>query len=256
MYSTDDLNLEEFPIVYKVLNGHQTLYAVGASHTNDWTDPQVQKIIDNWNEFLKETKRKDCLVLVEGGKRPIMADEKKALATNSEAGLITTLASKSKINTYSPEPPLNFELKTLEKRFSKVEIMYYYVGRMVQQWLRVDRPGVLEEYIYFDEYIKATGWKNIWNLKSFISEHDKRNNHKFDLDVCYDCLMEFDDKTIEVLKVSLIIRDEFIGNEIERFWKKGYNLFMLYGQSHTQSLQGRLEKLGSSSRIKMRPQSA
>src|SRR3972149_2539638 len=84
----------KYPYFYKIVKSNRHLYFLGPHHIFNPKDPQLKTIKKLWNEFLELKKKKNCIVLIEGGKRPILKSEKDAIEKHGEPGLMTLLANK------------------------------------------------------------------------------------------------------------------------------------------------------------------
>src|SRR5579864_9560582 len=118
------------PYSFSITKDNQFLFYFGANHSHNPEDKQYQMIQTFWMDFLEKTQGKDCLVLVEGGKREVRNSEEEAIHRGSEASFITLLASKENIDTFSPEPPEKLKFEELAKHFGKKEIVFYHFARM------------------------------------------------------------------------------------------------------------------------------
>ncbi len=245
----------EGPYFYKITNGKQALYYIGANHSYDPNNFQYDKIRNYWKEFLKETGRKNSIVLVEGGKRQTPKPEKDfgeddAIKEGGEADFITYLAFKEGIETESPEPDDEFELKELNKNFSLEEILYHRFVRTADQWNRLSEPKpdfweYVERFINRDK--KSAGRADFATPKElFIKLHNEHHpDHPFNE---YDqkCFHNDSNPSIEENKVasaSSIIRNVHITKEIVKLWQEGKNIFVVYGSGHAIVQEKALQKL-------------
>jgi len=229
------------PYTFNLSNKKQYLYYFGSKHTFDPVHPQFKKVDSFWKSFLQKTKGKNCIVLVEGGKRPILKTLKEATLTNGEMGYVTYLASGSKIDTFSPEPPMKYVYKFLEKHFSRQEIQYYFFARVCFQWNNMKRKPAFESYLkpFLLRDKKESGWKNfnfsIANMKKIHTKIFKIPFNENDKMFFYDVINPTTLKT-NINKVSRLedegMRDVYIVNQIEKLWKKGKNIFVIYGYGH------------------------
>lgn len=220
---------------YKVSGNNQELVFFGAKHSFDANNPQFKFLKKEWEIFLRQTGGKNCIVLVEGGKRPVMQSEKEAVENYGEAGFITYLAAKEGIERYSPEPSMKFEVLEILQSFPRERVIYYYFARTVSQWHRLVKKEEPEEYIkpFIDRYKKIKGLEDFdFSIDNFIRIHDATHNHKFDLDN-QKCFYE-DSNPFKsgVAEAVTKLRDVYIVGEIKRLWNQGKNIFIVYGASH------------------------
>ncbi len=239
-YKEYAVSMHTKPYTYSIDKGQQVLYYFGASHSNDPADPQFIQLKDFWSEFLNKTEGKQRIALNEGGLRKPLDDEKEAIINDSEAGLITSLATKNNILIESPEPTRLIDIGVLAEKYTKDQIQYYYFARMVYQWNRMNINQSFEEYI--DEFLKAdkelNGWKDfdfsLENMKQihknlFGGEFDERDSEFF-----YNIIKPTYRTTVIncFSQDQGVNRDSFIVKEIVKFWEKGNNIFIVFGEAH------------------------
>jgi len=229
-----------FPYIFQIKNKKQLLLYFGASHTHNSQDDQFDNIKKYWQDFLKNTKNKQCLVLIEGGQRKIYKNSNKAILNDGEAGYITYLSAQSNIEINSPEPPDNFVINKLLKKFSKNKIYYNYFANLILQWHRLDPVPNLEKYLgnYFYQDKHEFNWKDFeFSLDHMKKIHQDLFNKKFnplDEDFFYNITTPTEN-TCTINKVSQergLIRDVYIVEQIIKYWKEGKNLFIVFGFSH------------------------
>lgn len=217
------------PQFYSIIKGNQILFVLGsAAHSYDITHPQFKFIQDKWQGFLEKTKGKNCTVLVEGGKRPVINDLEEAIRQAAEGGFITSLAAKSGVEITSPEPDEVDEVDSLLKKFSKDQIMFYYFNRLVIQWHNANKPMGFKAYIqrYLDNYKYILNWKNYdFSIDHFKKMDGQSNAYK------------------EVEAASVKIRDDYILKKSFELWESGQNIFIVYGGGHTQNWEKKLRTL-------------
>jgi len=231
----------EVPYIYKIQNKNQFLYYFGEKHSFNPDDAEWIKAKELWNEFVKNTENQKRIVFVEGGVIKAKENEAKAVSEAGGTGLITFLASKDGVNVYCPEPDRKYERTNLEKSFSKEEIQYYYFARLVAQWWRKQeqRPE-FEEYI--NPYLKRDKETSGWNDFDFSLDNMKKVHKKlFGIDFDLNDKKFFQDITTPVILKTVInkvcrtcstMRNEYIVNEILKYWNQGYSIFVEYGASH------------------------
>jgi len=229
----------DYPYIYCINSStnSQTLCFLGTHHIYDPYHPQIGKIKKSWFKFLKKKiDKNNCIVLTEGGIRPIESSEKDAILKHGEAGLMSFLSHKACIRNISPEPDEKFEIKELEKQFSKEQIEYYYFARTVLQWNKLKVKPEFNSYIrrYLDRDKLITGWENFdFSVSNLISIHNKRHDHDFDPTECERCVYKFSNPSQNpVASASSHIRDEHIVNEIIKLWEAGKSIFIVYGSGH------------------------
>ena len=236
----------KYPYFFKITRGNQSLHFLGPNHTFDPKNHQIKTIRKYWNGFLKDTNKKDCSVLIEGGERPVEKSENIAIKKHGEPGFTTFLASKEGVKAFSPEPDSKDITDKLLKNFSKEEIMYNGFAGRTAQWNRlVDKPD-FNKYIgrFMKRNKKELRWKDFdFSLENFIRIHDKKHKHKFNKNN-YKCFnADSGPFKSRVSAASGVIRDTYIVSEIKRFWDEGKNIFIVYDSGHAIVQEPALKKL-------------
>lgn len=250
---TADMDTQK-PIPYLVRrdkNG-QHLFLIAINHLFHPDAPQYKKLPLLWREFLDLTNAKNCIVLVEGGLRPVCGSDEMAIMQQGEQGLVTNWASKVGIPVASAEPPDYAESKILLKTFTKDEVMYYYFARQIPQWHKIRPRPDFEQYIatVFERYKKALGWKDFdFSLENLKLIHEKLFHipfNKEDSDFFYDQHNPTIGKTV-IQKVAAACSSErnvHIAKEIIRYWSEGKSIFSAFGSSHVYRLEPIIQELG------------
>ncbi len=246
------------PYFFIIRNKRQVLYYFGAKHSYDPSHEQFLTLKNFWKDFIIETQNKNCIVLIEGSKRPIMDSEEEAIKRGGEVHFITFLAAKNNIETKTPEPDQKLENKELLKQFSKEEIIYYYFARTVSQWNR--HPQKPEFKTYIQPYLKKDEEVSQWPNFEFSLNHMKLiHKNLFGTDF-NELNSEFFNKIVNpTLTISIInkvaatssrFREIKILQEIEKLWKNGKNIFVVYGQGHAVVQEPVLKTLTKTLKIK------
>jgi hypothetical protein len=235
-----------YPYFYKIVKKDQFFYFIGPHHIFDPKDKQIKIIKEKWNEFLEVAKKQNCIVLVEGGERPILKTEKEAVLKHGEPGILTYLADKENVQVISPEPDEAEEIQVLSKKFGKEKTIYYYFARMVAQWNRFTKKPKFEKYLgdHLKTYEKMLNWKGFnFTIPHMIKIHDNIHDHKFDK-ANYDCFNnDSSPMNTNVCAASGRHRNLYILSVILDLWKKGKNIFIVYGSGHAITLEPALKKL-------------
>lgn len=241
-----------FPYLYHLSKGTQHLYFFGSRHTYDPHDEQIQKLEEFWADFSITTNGTQRVVLVEGGKRTVLDSKKEAIETGGEIQYAVLLAAQNGIPTESPEPPASHWFQVLASRFSKDVVAYYDFARVCYQWNQKDVRPTFE--LYVSNFLEANAQNSGWDDYDFSLEHMKKIHHEL-----FRTMFREDDKQFfhdiinPTTSFSVInevsraddegVRDTYILSEIERLWKEGKSLFIIYGQQHAVILEGALRNL-------------
>jgi len=244
-------NQYRVPYTYTISHNGQYLYYFGARHSFDPEHPQFPKLKMFWQDFLEETQKKNCLVLNEGGKRPLHPNEWLAISTGAEAGLITFLASKENIKTCSPEPSKKDEIGEWLNVYTKEEIEYYFFSRAICQWHRLLPQPDFNNYISRPllKHAKELGWKGFdFSLEHMKEIHKRlfRGNFNENDKQFFECIATPVYRTTIISQISNdldINRNSYIVNKIKWFWHSGKSLFVVYGSGHAIVQEPALRKL-------------
>jgi hypothetical protein len=240
------------PYIYKIKNGKQFLYYFGERHSFDPKHTQWPEQKKFWFDFVKKTEGQKRVAFVEAGRPSPKKTEEESISDAGGTGLVIFLATKQKMEICCPEPDRTFEMHELEKQFSREEIEYYYFARIVHQWGRIPEPKPkFEEYIvrFLERDKKESQWTNFdFSLDNMKIIHKKLFGKRFDLndsDFFRDLVTPVELKTIinKVSRASGDVREGHIVNEIHKYWKNGYSIFIEYGASHAVRQEPLLKEL-------------
>lgn len=237
------------PWFFTLIENNQWLYFLGISHESDPSHPQNNYIKEKWDEFLKLTEGLPRIVFQEGGLRDVSATEEEAITRDGEAGLIRYLSHKSNVEIISPELKKQDQLGLLTGKFERDAVAYFYFARTVDQWLRIKSDTSLELYIksMFGQTNNYKGWEDFdMSLENFKKLHKRFLGKEFDekdrmafnnaINPAKDPAKE---GTIinEVSQSLQRVRDEYILEQIDKYWSEGRSLFIVYGTSHAMRLE-------------------
>ncbi|MFZ2523157.1 MAG: hypothetical protein WAW92_02105 [Minisyncoccia bacterium] len=232
----------QIPYTYVIQKEGQYLYYFGSKHSFDSENPQFEEIRNFFNDFVSHTTRENSIVLVEGGERPIAKSEKEAIKEGAEMNFVTYLASKAERHVTSPEIPDQKRFELLHEHFSKEEIAYYCFIQVCWQWNTIETNTDFKKYIqvFLENNKKKSGWDDIdFSYENMIHIHERLFSTQFD-PRDKDFLSSILDPRLEtsiINKISAyddsVLRDNYILDEIDKYWKKGLSIFIIYGHSHT-----------------------
>jgi hypothetical protein len=229
------------PYTYIIKKNGQCLYYFGSRHSYDPLNPQFEDIRNFFNDFLKQSAKESSIVLVEGGERPVAASEKEAILEGAEMSFVTYLASKEDRHIASPEIPEYKRFELLHERFPKEEIAYYCLIQACWQWNNTDQKTNFKDYIqvFLRNNREKSGWNDIdFSYENMMRIHARLFKTDFDekdKDFLNSILDPRKDTSI-INKISSFddsgLRDNYILDQINMYWKKGLNIFIIYGDIH------------------------
>jgi len=233
--------LDKVPYAFSLQNNRQVFCYFGCNHTNDINHPQFNLLHDEWLIFLKTLHSKKTIVFYEGNvNEKHMSTWEESIKNFGESGAVVFLANKANIPIYRPEPTIEYESTELLKEYSKDELYCFYMIRGIVSW---QRKTERTDFGYFIErnikrYKDALMWKEFdFSFENITKIYKKIFNKDFTLDD-----KEFLRRAVaatyyvsslnEISRQSIKIRDFFILENIGKYWKEGYNIFIVYGSLH------------------------
>ncbi len=187
------------PYTYKIERDDQYLFYFGERHSFDPQDPEWEELKKFWEEFLSSTNSGKRIVFVEGGKRPVLPNEETAIKQHGGMGMITYLANKSGVETFSPEPNRQEEKIYLKNLYGSDQVEYYYETRMKHQRLKMSPSADDNEIKMLARQISPTLNNGITN---------------------------------QIARACSEYRDMYIVEKIKEYWNEGFSIFIQFGASH------------------------
>lgn len=226
---------------YIIEKNHQYLYYFGSEHSYDTASPQIENIRKFFNEFLLRTTKENSVVLVEGDERPFASSETEAIIDGAEMSFVTYLANKENRNVTSPEIPEQKRFELLHERFPKEEIAYYCFIQVCWQWNNTHEKKDFKDYVqvFLENNKKNSGWNDVcFSYENMMSIHKRLFNTEFypqDKEFL-GSILDQRKETSMINKISLFddsgLRDNYILDQIDMYWKKGLSMFIVYGYIH------------------------
>src|SRR3990167_3558914 len=222
------------PYAYQLSKNSQHLFYFGANHSCDPNNKQYPLLESFWTEFLKKTKGKNCIVLVEGSKRPVKNTKEEAITVaGAEGGFITFLAHQNNICTECPEPDKQhlFDHESLNQ-FSNDAIEYMDFAHCVQQFNRYKRVNLgLKFENYYQEYNQ---FNDLERMKKVHQDLFNTQFNPYDEKFIYEITNPVIQKTVinKLCRQVSIIRDNYIIEYINNLLREGKNIFIVYGCTH------------------------
>lgn len=231
----------EVPYFYLIKCAQQSLYYFGVKHTRDPHHPQFNLLLEKWQDFLFETALAKRIVFIEGrASTDQITTLEESINNRGETGAAIFLSNQEHIPFYRPEPETKYEVEELLKEFSREDIFYFYVSRAVGSSLRVssskDHTKILD--LKIKQYQNELQWSDFdFSRGNFEKIHQKIFNKKINFDD-KDFFIKISNPKLSETKINIItkkastIRNNFILNQIEKYWLEGYSIFIVYGASH------------------------
>ncbi|EKD96058.1 MAG: hypothetical protein ACD_24C00205G0002 [uncultured bacterium] len=227
---------------YVLSNHSQFLFYIGFKHSNDPTNPDFTTLDEYWSDFMFKTDGKDRIALVEGNIRRYFEDrDKSIIQAGGEGGYLTHLAVKNNIQVLCPELPKDSEINILLLDFTMEQIAYFFFARYMSfhpkfgDTLGFDNKSLLA---LLQKVVKASSGLDFdYSLDNMAKIHEKLFGTKLDTrDKGFfgQLLIPHENRTVinKVVNKVDYIRDNWIVGEIERLWKEGKSIFIVYGRTH------------------------
>jgi hypothetical protein len=238
------------PYVVTAPGDNQTLYFFGCRHSNDIGDPQNSAIEALWHEFAGQADS-DKIAFCEGGLRPIEASRDESIKKYSEPGLLTWLARQDGVEMVSPEPDETKEIEYLiSQGFNSSQMMTYYFGRQMYQWVKRDHINHDDWKAYATHYIGTYAklkplQSDPFSLQSVLEMFQHETGQPFSIDA-EDILYELSAPTSNsVSAASGTFRDISLLASITEAWQQHKSIFAVYGSGHAIVLEQALRNLAN-----------
>lgn len=242
-YKEEMIKRGESPFTLEIENDHQSLFYFGANHSRDPNNHQYPILRKYWRDFLDKTEGRDRIVLVEGILRIVGSKEEESIQNGSEGNVVTMWARDANIPIACPEPNVLELLEKVKEQFSIDELAYYLFAVAWKSWFRLVEPrdGIHSFVNYisraFDVLRNRPGWEGYdWSMENMRSIHKKLFGVDFDENIPHKVDItnpNIDDTVInKVARAESDIRDAHITSEIERYWKEGKSILIVFGAGH------------------------
>jgi hypothetical protein len=242
--------LHDQPYLIDVTRGNQRLVFFGSRHSNDVADRQVQEIETEWQRFIANHNNQK-LAICEGGIRQGEMAKDDAIKQYSEAGLLTWLAREANINIISPEPDANKEIAHLhEVGFDTPNIVTYYFGRQMYQWLKRDNKTQPDWRPYAEFFVSKhastmTSSDDHITLDAVLGMFEVATGKPFDAQAEALLYQVSDPSVNPVSAASGLYRDISLLAAIAEAWGARNDIFAVYGSGHAIVLEKALRRLGN-----------
>lgn len=220
------------PYIFTISKGAQHLYYFGANHSCEPTNEQYPLLENYWNDFLKATDGKNCIVFVEGSKRRLCATKEEAITqAGGEGGFMTYVAHKEHIPVICPEPDDQTLQRELLNYFGDDVITYRKFAQSVQQFHR---------YRKNDADLKFESFYRRYNLPSLdVMKDIHKKLFASDLDLEDELFfytitnpVTIDTIINKACRQASMLRDQYIVACIDKLMQEGKNIFIAYGCTH------------------------
>lgn len=231
----------EIPYFYIHRSKNQSIYYFGSNHSHDPNHPQFNLLKEKWNEFIDKSKKSERTIIVEAKENSNKETTfEKSIIKHGEVGAGCYLANESKLLLTFGEPKDDDIVNHLLKNFSKEEILLFFESIAISFWQKHRADRDIEEFLskHTNKYRKLLNWPELIISVEFINKIYKEIFNK-EMNIN-------DEETFSEINTPVIIksrinelsrsqskfRNEYILDQIEKYWGKGYNIFVIYGAGH------------------------
>ncbi len=227
------------PYTFEVRGKGKVLYYFGANHSRDPENIQWGVINEYWGRFIKEAGANRVVFLE--GPQFIFSEgksEEETIRQFGERGFVITRAIKENIAIHWADLQIQEEIKKLNEGFEKELVNYFIFARSAGAWLRAGTFGPFDSVIEKAAVSTAKRIEGAPSDSSYyaaihnkifgkpFSDSDARDLERAAAPINNDSIIN------DVARASSRLRNEHIVSEIEKFWLKGFSIFVLFGSGH------------------------
>jgi hypothetical protein len=254
-YTEIERNGITLPYIVETAHGGQRLLFYGSDHTNNPNSPQFSDLEQRWKIFISEAH--NPVALVEGHLDEVSeeetADRITSIVNGGESQFMVYLARRDGVPVHSPEPDRNWEATKLADEFGKDKVILYYFVRQLGLWNRYDEQGDIEAKAVdmLMHMARTYKWENVdFSIEGMQLLHQAVFDKPIDI---HDRQWLYDITTPTprghitnvIARRSGELRDEYLLDQIENYWREGQSLYVVFGSAHAVRLEPALSKLGN-----------
>lgn len=216
----------KFPYVLALAGEKGSLEYIGAKHTSDATDSQLDEIERRWGEFYP------TIALCEGRSRMYRFSSRPKTGHLSESELVRILANQNRIPLYTLEPEYEAEVEGLLEKFEARLVATYVTLRVYSSEARNAQGD--RDRLALSLMRKRTNVKGLRNTFSNLDELDAYWAEKFSDQPDWRTLSDTEQTSllVEVGNVSRQVRGEHMVRTIVELVGKGERVLAVVGASH------------------------
>ena len=229
------------PYLFHKTKENQILYYIGSKHIYDPTITDWNVIDHYWHKFRKLTESQKRITLVEGGNKRLKYRDPLKMREWGESYYLWSLAKKYNIEVTSPEPNRIEQMKYLNKRFSKIDIVTtLFVEQLCAYGVKTnDIDEIKANLSSFLHYLESKSmWnKDLFEIKTIANNFRKITGKRLDLED-HDFHKELGNPYLKNNLINKITykkssyRDKYILEKIKQLWQQHYSIFIIYGKNH------------------------
>jgi hypothetical protein len=229
------------PYFYNIKFDKQLLYYFGVNHSQDPNNPQYNLLMEKWNEFVSGSNGMKTAVIIESFEISTQEDSmEKYIQRYGERGAGVYLANQNKSMLVFGEPGTKKVVAHLLKKYSKEEVLLFFESIAINFWYNSKIEKSLQEFLssHTDKYRRFLNWPDLVISTDLIKDIYKKI---FDQELNIEdekifsritSPVDIGSKINELSRSQSEYRNEYILDQIEKYWNEGYNIFIIYGAGH------------------------
>jgi hypothetical protein len=231
----------ETPYFYSLKSDNQLLYYFGTNHSQDPNNPQYNLLMEKWNKFASESNGMKTAVIIESFEISTQEDSiEKSIRRYGERGTGAYLASQNKSLLVFGEPGAKKVVAHLLKKYSKEEVLLFFESIAINFWYKNKSEKSLQEFLssHTDKYRRLLNWPDLIISTDLIKDIYKKIFNQ-ELDINDEKIFSRITSPVgtgsrinELSRSQSMYRNEYILNQIEKYWDEGYDIFIIYGAGH------------------------
>lgn len=231
----------ETPYFYISRSKDRLIYYFGSNHSHNPNHSQFNLLKKKWSNFLSDTKDMKTAVIVEAyeiSKQETTLEE--FIIKYGESGAGAYFAYESKSLLIFGEPQNNKIIDYLLRNFSKEEVLFWYECQAIKFWQRHKRGRNIQEFLsnHTEKYRKLLEWPDLIVSVEFISSIYRKlfnqelniNDEKIFSQITSPISIK--SRINELSRSQSVYRNEYMLEQTEKYWKEGYNIFIVHGAGH------------------------
>jgi len=213
----------------------------GSYHSWNPEDPEMDQIKKIFKKF------NPTLVLVETTKLISPKDEKKAILQHGETGLVQYLAQKNQIKAIPADPNKKLVIKKLAKKYSKDELVLYFLLRTLDQYPKVKIKPKFNDFLKYviKEYKKIFGHLSYQRFQRIFKKVLKKKFNPNSLGKLTELFNP--EKNLTILNLiardESFLRDSYTLSILKKMLKKFDRILIVKGIGHAKFFEENIPKI-------------
>lgn len=243
------MNEEDHILKIYSKNNKQAVFFFGAKHTNNPNDEQFIVLEKLWGDFF-DNYGDNSVAICEGLVRKPVDSFVDAIKSHGESGAIQWFARKNRIEIICGEPASLLQREYLCKKFDKDDVAYAIVVQRISGWFRGTHNRTFSEVVN-NSILNEIEFEDIYGFMPTTEWFYSKHKNLFSIQNLEDKLFIdsiTDPRTTNTIINSIIstrskFRNDNLLSLINKLWKEGKSIFIVYGNGHLVVLRDSLKKI-------------